>query len=105
MEVSKLMDRVVFRWIHTRLTQVRFFDGSHKRIRMQRLPGTGGWFLMSPIFNRWLIDDHQTLFCPGAPGSGKTMIASMVVDKLINSFQADSTIGIAYFYCSWQQED
>lgn len=29
----------------------------------------------------------------------------MVVDKLINSFQADSTIGIAYFYCSWQQED
>jgi Cdc6-like AAA superfamily ATPase len=71
----------------------------------KRLPGTSRWFLMSPIFNRWLINEHQTLFCPGAPGSGKTMIASMVVDKLIDSFQADPTIGIAYFYCSWQQED
>lgn len=58
----------------------------------------------------------QTLFCPGIPGAGKTIIASIVVEHLQtdsqNNFRQetgeaikriDDNIGIAYLYCSFQR--
>jgi len=57
------------------------------------------------------------LFCPGIPGAGKTIIASIVVEHLWTDFQQkstkkaekdfikkDSSIGIAYLYCSFQRQ-
>lgn len=45
----------------------------------------------------------QTLFCPGIPGAGKTVLASIVVDNLITKFRGDWRIGIAYVYCNFQR--
>jgi AAA+ superfamily predicted ATPase len=39
--------------------------------------GTGQWLLNSNEFRQWVINRNQILFCPGMPGAGKTMLASI----------------------------
>jgi Cdc6-like AAA superfamily ATPase len=50
-----------------------------------------------------LQTDKQILFCPGIPGSGKTIITAIVVDSLCTRFQEDPNVGIAYIYCNFQR--
>ena len=66
--------------------------------------GTGQWLLDSNRFQDWLIKGKQTLFCPGIPGAGKTIITSIVVEHLNTKFENDASIGIAYLYCSFQRQ-
>jgi Cdc6-like AAA superfamily ATPase len=44
------------------------------------------------------------LFCPGIPGSGKTILTSIVVDYLYTKFHKDPYIGIAYLYCNFRRQ-
>ncbi|KAI1149764.1 hypothetical protein F4825DRAFT_453150 [Nemania diffusa] len=69
----------------------------------QRLAGTGQWIIGSNEFEQWLQADKQTLFCPGGPGVGKTMLTSIVIDELMTRFGNNVTVGIAYVYCSFQR--
>ena len=71
----------------------------------RRQAGTGQWLLDSEEYQTWLQTAKQTLFCPGIPGAGKTTLTSIVVDDLTSLFRSDSTIGIAYIYCSFQRQD
>jgi Cdc6-like AAA superfamily ATPase len=52
----------------------------------------------------WLDTSKQTLFCPGIPGAGKTIITSIVVDDLCARFKDKADIGIAYIYCNFRQQ-
>jgi hypothetical protein len=70
----------------------------------RRQEGTGQWLLNSNEFQGWLIQAKQTLFCPGLPGAGKTMITAIVVEHLFTKFQSDATIGIAYIYCDSRRQ-
>ncbi|KAN0083718.1 hypothetical protein V8E54_002806 [Elaphomyces granulatus] len=70
----------------------------------KRQKGTGAWFLKSTPFIEWLEGKEKTLFCPGIPGTGKTMIASIVVDHLKASFPDDKT-GKAFLYCIYKRQD
>ena len=70
----------------------------------RRQEGTGQWLLDSDEFQRWLSQKQQTLFCPGIPGAGKTMITSIVVDNLCTRFGNDGSTGIAYLYCNFRQQ-
>jgi Cdc6-like AAA superfamily ATPase len=63
--------------------------------------GTGEWFFESNEFKTWLNGTRETLFCPGIPGAGKTMLASIVVDYLSNAIRAED-VGIAYMYCTYR---
>jgi len=65
--------------------------------------GTGQWFLNSPEFTKWLHGSKETLFCPGIPGAGKTMIAAIVVDHISRSLQSN-TIGVAFIYCDYKAQ-
>jgi Cdc6-like AAA superfamily ATPase len=67
--------------------------------------GTGQWLLDSKEFQMWLETDKQTLFCPGIPGAGKTILTSIVVDELTTRFHKDNSIGIAYLYCNFQRQE
>jgi hypothetical protein len=67
----------------------------------RRQDGTGLWFLDSPEFSKWIHGSNQTLFCPGIPGAGKTMMAATTVDHLLRTLQSD-TIGVAYIYCNYK---
>jgi hypothetical protein len=66
--------------------------------------GTGQWLLNSDEFQAWLNKSRGTLFCPGIPGAGKTMITSIVVNHLGTEFQNDANVGIAYLYCNYRQQ-
>ncbi|KAH7109236.1 hypothetical protein B0J13DRAFT_463009 [Dactylonectria estremocensis] len=70
----------------------------------RRQPATGNWLLESEEFLGWLTASKQTLFCPGIPGAGKTILTSIVVDSLNSKFDNDSEIGIAYIYCNFRQQ-
>ncbi|KLJ13093.1 hypothetical protein EMPG_11959 [Blastomyces silverae] len=70
----------------------------------QRQEGTGEWLLQSDKFRQWVREPKQTLFCPGIPGAGKTIITSIVVHDLHRRFQNDPSVGIAYLYCNFKQQ-
>lgn len=71
----------------------------------RRQPGTGQWLLDSPEFQEWVQGDKQTLFCPGIPGAGKTILTAIVIEDLFDQFHEDSTIGITYIYCNFRRRD
>jgi hypothetical protein len=64
-----------------------------------RQEGTGQWFLESAEYREWLDADGKTLFCPGIPGAGKTILSSIVINDLHTRFSDNPKIGIAYIYC------
>lgn len=71
----------------------------------RRQAGTGQWLLDSEEFQKWLKTNQQTLFCPGIPGAGKTIITAIAIDDLNTRFQNDLSIGIAYLYCNFRRHD
>ncbi|KAI9375946.1 nucleoside phosphorylase domain-containing protein [Aspergillus egyptiacus] len=64
--------------------------------------GTGQWLLNDPKFKDW-IKEKQTLFCPGLPGAGKTVMTSIVNDFLHRHFQNQPDMGIGYVFCDFRQ--
>jgi hypothetical protein len=71
----------------------------------RRQRGTGQWLLDSAKYQTWLNIGKQTLFCPGIPGAGKTILTSIIVDDLVTRFQNDPTVSIAYIYCNFRRKD
>ncbi|OPB46716.1 hypothetical protein A0O28_0068400 [Trichoderma guizhouense] len=71
----------------------------------RREPGTGRWLINSTEYQAWLGARKQTLFCPGIPGAGKTILTSIVVDNLDRTYRADPTIRIAYIYCNYRHQE
>jgi len=69
----------------------------------RRQEGTGLWLLNSEEFQKW-VNQGKTLFCPGIPGAGKTMMSSIVVDHLSTKFVNYTSVGIAYIYCNYQPQ-
>ena len=72
----------------------------------QHQEGTGSWFLESPKFVEWTGDDpsSSTLFCPGDPGAGKTVMLSLAVDHLMANFQTQD-VAIAFAFCRYNEPD
>ncbi len=69
----------------------------------RRQAGTGQWLLESAEFEAWLQIGKQTLFCPGIPGAGKTILTSIVVEELSTRCEISGNIGIAYLYCNYRR--
>ncbi|KAH7006723.1 hypothetical protein EDB82DRAFT_565832 [Fusarium venenatum] len=69
-----------------------------------RQQGTGQWFLESTEYREWIEADGKTLFCPGIPGAGETILSSIVINDLYTRFSHDPNIGIAYIYCNFRRE-
>lgn len=83
----------------------RDYSYLQRRYLARQQPGTGQWFLNSPEYQTWLNAGGQVLFCPGIPGAGKTIMTATVVEDLLDKFQSDSSIGIAYLYCDFRRQD
>ncbi|KAF4466483.1 ankyrin repeat [Fusarium albosuccineum] len=71
----------------------------------RRQPGTGEWFLESPEYQDWVNKDQQTIFCPGIPGAGKTIMASIVIENLTKRCWNDPDVGVAYFFCDFNDRE
>jgi Cdc6-like AAA superfamily ATPase len=79
------------------------YGPQHSDILKRRQPGTGQWLLDSAQYKTWVPTSQQTLFCPGIPGAGKTILTSIVIDHLSKRFRNDADIGIAYVYFNYKQ--
>ncbi|KAL6695051.1 hypothetical protein J3F84DRAFT_399908 [Trichoderma pleuroticola] len=94
------MDLRILEWV----TSVDYGPQQSDFLR-RREPGTGQWLIDSAEYQAWLGAREQTLFCPGIPGAGKTILTSVVVDHLEKTYRADPTIGVVYFYCNYRRQE
>jgi hypothetical protein len=101
--IKDAVDREDHRAVLDWLTQVDYTRQQADFIN-RRQAGTGQWLLNSTKYQGWLKSHKQTLFCPGIPGAGKTILTSIVVEDLCHRFQNDATVGIAYLYCNFQRQ-
>ncbi|KAK0445036.1 uncharacterized protein EV420DRAFT_1277206 [Desarmillaria tabescens] len=69
----------------------------------QRVGDTGRWFLESSMFQSWVDGSGKslTLWCPGGPGTGKTILASIAVNHLRRRFPKENTPVLCAFG-DWQ---
>jgi hypothetical protein len=65
--------------------------------------GTGQWFLQDAKFQGWDRSKDATLFCPGIPGAGKTIMAALVIDHLLRS-QHVTDEPITFIYCNYKRQ-
>ncbi|KAL4815086.1 hypothetical protein BDW67DRAFT_191748 [Aspergillus spinulosporus] len=71
----------------------------HQRLLHKRLVGTTEWFLGHPDFKAWFTEKTVTsLWCSGKIGSGKTMIATTVVEAAKHRYTKDDSCTV-FFYC------
>ena len=79
------------------------FPAQQHDIISRKQEGTGQWFLDSPEFKGWLQGTDTTLFCPGIPGAGKTMVAAIAIDQLCRTARSND-IGVAYLFCNYKAQ-
>jgi Cdc6-like AAA superfamily ATPase len=83
------------------------YPSQQSDILERRQAGTGKLFLAAKEVTNWLSEANGTLFCSGIPGAGKTMIAAITIDRLLQ-LARNSSHGVAYIYCNYksqQQQD
>jgi hypothetical protein len=78
------------------------YEQHHGNIRRDRLESSGLWLLHKDEFRLWRKSSTSSiLWLHGIPGSGKSKLASLVIDQFL---EGHSTSGIheplAYFYCA-----
>ncbi|KAJ5892004.1 uncharacterized protein N7473_008232 [Penicillium subrubescens] len=98
-KLDKDEDIKVLNW----LTPI-YYAAQQKCFIGMRQPGTGQWLLDSDEYQAWLKADEQILFCPGIPGTGKTIITATIIDDLYTRFRDDTSIAIAYLYCDFRRQ-
>lgn len=72
----------------------------HERVRNKlgsRYWDAGQWFLSNPEFRHWKRTLQGQLWLQGSVGTGKTSLASIVINELVKSNDEQS---IAFYYCS-----
>lgn len=71
----------------------------------RRAQGTGQWFLDHPVYQQWRNGGKATLLGLGIPGSGKSMMAAMVIEQLRQNCIGDDKTVVIYYYCNFQRQD
>ncbi|GIJ81640.1 hypothetical protein Asppvi_000139 [Aspergillus pseudoviridinutans] len=89
----------------TLLERITSYDHEkvHQRVSRKRLVGTTQWFMNHPDFQAWFSGkEYPCLWCSGKIGSGKSIIASAVIEeaRLRSSKLNSPTI---FFYCDEQR--
>ena len=82
----------------------RDYHEQHRDYIDRHQTDTGEWFLQDPKFQDWMQSDESTLFCPGIPGAGKTIMAALVIDRLLRS-EHEAQRPVVFMYCNYKQQD
>ncbi|KAL8664144.1 MAG: hypothetical protein Q9202_003328 [Teloschistes flavicans] len=92
--------REILKW----LSPLNFYQ-VQQDISTRRQADTGQWFLDAPEFQKWVSGTDNTLCCPGMPGAGKSVLASLAVDFLRRLPKNDPPIGVAAVFCSFKDQE
>lgn len=88
------------RWIATQ-TSKHECAAIHDKLQRAAVPGTGEWLLDHPLFRDW--SDQRGpggLWISGKWGTGKSVLASNIIRRLMDRCQTDDSMACAYIYCS-----
>ncbi|KAF8418413.1 hypothetical protein EV426DRAFT_577591 [Tirmania nivea] len=79
------------------------YPNHHSSAEEGRVPGTGQWLLKHETFLEWVgANGSSCLWLKGNAGAGKTMLASLIVQTLMDRLNTAPTNSeaLAYFYCN-----
>ncbi|KAH0538579.1 hypothetical protein FGG08_004829 [Glutinoglossum americanum] len=69
-----------------------------------RQDGAGNRLVETDEFKNWLNGTGETMWCPGLPGAGKTVLVSFIINFLQQNFDK-TDIGIAYIFCNYKEAE
>ncbi|KAG1759274.1 hypothetical protein EDD22DRAFT_849351 [Suillus occidentalis] len=90
--------RKLLEWMNP-VSCIEKHDISHR----QRNPETGRWIFHTDQYMAWDKSDRAFLWLNGQPGSGKTILASAVIDEIQGGGEAGPRT-LAYFYCNFRDD-
>ncbi|KAF4943619.1 hypothetical protein FSARC_14876 [Fusarium sarcochroum] len=67
-------------------------------------PGTGMWFVKSPIFAAWLEKSGSFLWLVGFAGCGKSVLCSTAIQFAFRHRRANPRIAVAFFFFTFNDE-
>lgn len=77
------------------------FSLQYTKKKAERLSGTGKWFLEDYRYKAWKEQKRSSaLYCEGAPGAGKSMLAAMAAETLLGTV-ADAGTAILVLFCDY----
>ncbi|KDN70615.1 hypothetical protein CSUB01_04476 [Colletotrichum sublineola] len=94
-----------FEWLR-HLSKPLDFEKTHAESLQiaQRTPKAGRWFLNSTEFKeQWRDGSLRKLWCHGIPGTGKTVLSSIVINHLRARFSSNPEIACVYIYFDHRQ--
>ncbi|EGO28663.1 hypothetical protein SERLADRAFT_459329, partial [Serpula lacrymans var. lacrymans S7.9] len=82
------------------------FRQKHSDVYGSRREGTGDWVLDDEKFKEWIRGDtnSKTLWCPGIPGAGKTILASHIINSLTEKHKNTDEVAVTYIYCDYKEQ-
>ncbi|PLN76154.1 ankyrin [Aspergillus taichungensis] len=88
------------------LSRISSIDSStrHAENLSTQQPGSGTWFMSKQEVRAWCYNEKQLLYCPGMPGAGKTVLCSVVIECLEQSFANRNDIAITYIFFDFRQQ-
>ncbi|PKY01209.1 ankyrin [Aspergillus campestris IBT 28561] len=88
------------------LSRISSIDGwtRHAENLSAQQPGSGAWFINKQEFRAWCHNEKQLLYCPGMPGAGKTVLCSVAIECLEQSFASQDDIAITYIFFDFRQQ-
>jgi Cdc6-like AAA superfamily ATPase len=79
-------------------------SSNHNGAWSLREPNTGKWLIRSPDYVDWMKGSTSFLWLYGIPGSGKTILASFVVEDVKEFCKSTALNGWAYYYFYFRRE-
>ncbi|PIG88751.1 hypothetical protein AARAC_000488 [Aspergillus arachidicola] len=85
-------ERMILDWLSTEAQAQK-----HRNVCSMRVEGTCAWLLDQPSYINWRegTSESNILWCYGAQGSGKTVLASWIIEDL--SLRDESSVAFYYF--------
>ena len=79
------------------------FDAEQDETYRKRCPGTGDWLCQRPDFQRWYNGAKSgLLWCYGAPGVGKSVLSSIVIEFISKEHARGKDVGLAFAFFRYQ---
>jgi len=86
------------------LSRVDQFTQQHDKASTWQA-GTCTWFLKLETYQAWSKESNDsTLFCPGMPGAGKTVLTSIVIADLWARYNHEANVAVTFFFCEFTRQ-
>ncbi|EGN97635.1 hypothetical protein SERLA73DRAFT_30543, partial [Serpula lacrymans var. lacrymans S7.3] len=81
------------------------FRQTQNNVYGSRRESTGKWVLEDEKFKKWRSEKEEILWCPGSPGVGKTVLASYIINHLIEHHKNhDVQVPVLFIYCNYKEQ-